>query len=276
MNAQGVAVENHLSSPTMSRFHALFSIGGLVGAAIGGTIAAAHVPPLQHLAGAAVVFIAITLSTATHGEGVPDGHTEAQSHRLPLRSIPPVLLALCVIGFCMFLSEGAMADWVGVYLKQVLDAGQGTAAAGYAVFSGGMAVFRLLGDAITVKLGQVQTVRVGSLVAAFGLLFALAMPSPAWALPGFAATGAGFSVIVPLVFAAGGRIPAVSSGAGIATVSGIAYMGFLFGPPVIGFLSQRTSLRYALLFVVALTLLSAALAGAVGRVGRIGDDLPVR
>jgi MFS family permease len=163
----------------------------------------------------------------------------------------------------MFLSEGAMADWTAVYLKQVLSAGPGVAAAGYAVFSAGMAVFRLLGDAITTRLGSVRTVRAGALVAAAGLSIALAAHSPAWALPGFALTGAGFSVIVPLVFGAGGRVRSVPRGAGIAIVSGSGYIGFLFGPPLIGLIAQQTSLRAALCLVVALSLLAAMLARAV-------------
>jgi MFS family permease len=177
-------------------------------------------------------------------------------------------LALCAIGFCAFLSEGAMADWIAVYLKQVLEAGQGLAAIGYAVFSVGMATFRLLGDAITARLGPARTVRTAALVAMFGLIFALSMPSPYWALPGFAAAGAGFSVIIPLVFAAGGRVPKVSRGAGIATVSGIGYLAFLFGPPSIGFLSQLTNLRYALFLVVLLMFISAWLSHVMERLGR--------
>jgi predicted MFS family arabinose efflux permease len=258
MNAQGVAVENALGTPTMSRFHAMFSIGGMIGAALGGLVAARHIMPLPHLLGGAVVFLTITLSTASMMSEV-EKHQAGGAHRLPLRQIPPVLIALCAIGFCAFLSEGAMADWIAVYLKQVLGAGQGLAAIGYAVFSTGMAVFRLLGDGITVRLGPARTVRTAALVAMFGLTFALMMPSPYWALPGFAAAGAGFSVIIPLVFAAGGRVPSVSRGAGIATVSGIGYLAFLFGPPSIGFVSQLSNLRYALFLVVALMLVSAGL-----------------
>jgi len=126
-----------------------------------------------------------------------------------------------------------------------------------------MAIFRLLGDAITLRLGPARTVRIGALVAAGGLLLALAVSSPYWALPGFAAAGAGFSVIIPLVFGAGGRVKSVSRGAGFATVSGIGYFGFVFGPPAIGFVSQVSSLRWALLIVVALSLFTAILAGAV-------------
>ena len=90
----------------------------------------------------------------TH-EGQPQSH----EHRLPLSKMPKVLFALSAIGFCILLSEGAMADWTGVYLRQVLAAGPGTAAAGYAVFSAAMAIFRLLGDTITLWLGNVRTVQ---------------------------------------------------------------------------------------------------------------------
>jgi MFS family permease len=108
------------------------------------------------------------------------------------------------------------------------------------------------------------TVRTGALVAASGLTVALLAPSPYWAFPGLALTGAGFSVIVPLVFAAGGRVAGLSRGTGVALVSGCGYIGFLFGPPVIGFLSQWWTLRGALFLVVALSLIAAALAKAVG------------
>ena len=110
-----------------------------------------------------------------------------------------------------------MADWTAVYLQQVLRAGPGTAAAGYAVFSGAMAVFRLLGDVITTRLGPLRTIRTACLTASVGLIWALSMPSPEWAMPGFAATGAGLSVIIPLVFGSGGRVKGISPGAGIAT-----------------------------------------------------------
>jgi MFS family permease len=264
MNSQGVAVEIHVRTPTMSRFHAMFSLGGMAGAAVGAAIAARHVPPVWHFALGGLLCLIITLSTTPLMLEVHD-HKAEKSKGISLRRLPPVLIALSAIGFCMFLSEGAMADWIGVYLKQVLSAGPGAAAAGYAAFSAGMAIFRLLGDAITLRLGPAMTVRAGALVAALGLLLALAAPSPYWALPGFAISGAGFSVIIPLVFGAGGRVKGVSRGAGVATVGGIGYLGFVFGPPAIGFVSQISSLRWALLIVVGLCVLAAVLAGAVNQ-----------
>ena len=174
-------------------------------------------------------------------------------------ALPATLLVLSAIAFCIFLSEGAIADWTAVYLRQVLGATAGVAAAGYAAFSASMAVFRLSGDAIAARLGPAWTIRGGGLLAAFGLGWALLVHSPGLALPGFALAGAGFSSIIPLVFAAGGRVRNFGEGAGVATVSGLGYLGFLVGPPTIGFLSELTSLRIGLLLVVALSVLAAVL-----------------
>ncbi len=270
MNAQGVEVEKGLGAPTMSRFHGMFSLGGMIGAGIGGLAAADGIGVLPHFAASAALNL---LAGATVAPLLLDTRqaSVAADHRLPLRKIPPVLFALSAIGFCSLLSEGAIGDWTAVYLRQVLHAGAGMAAAGYAVFSASMALFRFLGDMITARLGPMLTVRSGSLVAACGLVWALAMHSPAWSLPGFAATGAGFSVIIPLIFGSGGRVESINPGAGIATVTGIGYVGFIVGPPSIGFASQLVTLRYALGIVVACCLLSAVLARYMRLLTRPGE-----
>lgn len=262
MNAQGVEVEKRLGSPTMSRFHGMFSLGAMIGAGIGGAIAASGVSPFYHFAASAIAYLVIAALARpwlleTHSGLIPE------AHRLPWNKIPPVLLALSAIGFCILLAEGAMADWTAVYLKQVLNAGQGTAATGYSVFSAAMAIFRFLGDWITVRLGALRAVRFGSLTGAAGLLWALSVHSPLWTMPGFAAVGAGFSVIIPLVFGSGGRVKGISPGAGIATVTGLGYIGFIVGPPAIGFASQLVTLRYALGVVVGCCLITAALSGSL-------------
>jgi hypothetical protein len=267
-----VEVEKAMHSPTMSRFHGMFSLGGMLGAGAGGMAAAHGITTLPHfaisgLANALVVVAIFGLLLETHVAPVGTGH------RLPFRKIPPVLLTLSAIAFCILLAEGAIADWTAVFLRQVLYAGPGTAAAGYAVFSAAMAVFRFLGDAVTARLGPLRTLRAGSLVAALGLLTALCAFSATGSLPGFALAGAGFSVIIPLVFGSGGRVEGISPGAGIATVTGIGYVGFIVGPPAIGFASQLVTLRYALGIVVACCLISAVLAKSVERLAHSPSSL---
>jgi len=265
MNAQAVATEKLLGRPTISRFHAMFSIGGIAGAAGGAWIASRGVAAGAHLVWAAVLLTAFALASTPLLADTHDASGKTRTHRLSLRRIPTALLALCAIGFCIFLSEGAIADWTGVYLKQVLGAGIGLAPVGYAAFSAAMAIFRLTGDAITLRIGRAATIRGGGLLAAAGLSLALLVNSPYLALLGFFAAGAGFSSIIPLVFAAGGRIPQVSEGAGVATVSGLGYLGFLVGPPAIGLVAELTSLRIGLGLLVLLSLTAAALVGLVER-----------
>jgi hypothetical protein len=104
-------------------------------------------------------------------------------------------------------------------------------------------------------------------------MWALCMKAPVWAIPGFAATGAGFSVIIPLVFGSGGRVESVQPGTGIATVTGLGYLGFIVGPPAIGFAAQFFTLRYALGLVVVCCAISAALSGSLRQAA--GRRLPI-
>jgi MFS family permease len=262
MNAQGVEVERELARSTMSRFHAMFSTGGMGGAAIGGVIAAAGIRPVAHfVVSAAINLIAVVLVSRL----LLQTHTPvaARIQRPAFRSMPLTLISISAIGFFSLLAEGAMADWTTVYFRQVLQASSGTAAFASSVFSAAMALFRFLGDWVIARLGSRVALRSASLLAAAGLAYGLFMRSPVWALPGFAATGAGFSVIIPIVYGSGGRIEGVTPGAGIATITGIAYIGFIVGPPAIGFASQIFTLRYALLIVVGCCLMAALLSRSI-------------
>lgn len=262
INAQAVATEKRLGKPAISRFHAMFSIGGIAGAAAGAFIASRGVGTSAHLVIAAALLAGIA---AWLPKLLLDEQTEAHAKHGRIRRIPLALAALSAIGFCIFLSEGAIADWTAVYLKQVLQSSDGLAPMGYAVFSAAMAVFRLSGDWIAGRIGRTATIRYGGLLAAAGLALVVAAHSTPFALAGFAAAGAGFSSIIPLVFAAGGRVEGVSEGAGIATVSGLGYLGFLVGPPAIGMISEFTSLRFGLGLLVVLSLTAAIMAGIVER-----------
>lgn len=264
MNSLAVGTERLLGTPSISRFHAMFSLGGILGAGLGAVAAARGVSLAAHLLAGAAITLSITavvarLTVETRGDTT---HAHARLRRIPL-----ALVALSAIGFCIFLTEGAIADWTAVYLKQVLHAADGLVPVGYAAFSLTMAMFRFGGDAITLRIGRAWTIRGGGSIAALGLAIVVAAHTPYAALAGFALAGAGFSSIIPLVFAAGGRIPGVGEGAGVATVSGLGYLGFLVGPPAIGFISEASSLRAGIGLLVALSLLAVVLVGVVQRQG---------
>jgi MFS family permease len=131
------------------------------------------------------------------------------------------------------------------------------AALGFAFFSVAMTFGRLLGDSLTERFGSGLLVLLGCLLAGGGMSFVLLSPTGMLALAGFTLVGIGFSVIVPLVFSASGKIGG-NSYANLTTITLFSYCAFLLGPPLIGMLADWLGLRLALALIVVLTLVAAA------------------
>jgi predicted MFS family arabinose efflux permease len=268
MNAHAVEVEKEYRVPIMSSFHALFSIGGLTGAAAGGGLASIGLTPAIHFAIVGALFTVTAaavfrwLKLAPKKIAIAPSRPSEQRTFLTLLRMPG-LAALGTVALCVMMGEGAIADWSGVYLRTVREAPESVAALGYAVFSVAMAVGRLFGDFLSARLGAVRLVRAGGLTAAAGLLGALTLPGTAPTLIGLGLVGLGFSAIVPIVFSAAGRTAGITPAVALATVTTTGYLGFLIGPPVIGFAAEFVGLPIALGIIVATSLLSIGLARAV-------------
>jgi fucose permease len=270
MNAHGVAVEQRLRSPIMSSLHAGWALGGLVGAGLVAIGSAAGLDPRVQTAGAALVLaLALTVFLRHIGEG--SATAEAPSGFV-LPSRPVVLLAaLCLL---IMVTEGAMADWGGLYLSRDLGTSTAVAALAFAAFSGGMTVGRLVGDWLNKRLGPATLMRAGTAVAGVALGCLLLVGEPAVAIGGFFLVGIGVANGVPLMFSAAGHAPG-ESGPNIAAVSSMGSIGFLAGPPFIGFLADATSLPFALSTLclgLALVTLTARAAGA----GQVTAPVPAR
>jgi predicted MFS family arabinose efflux permease len=259
MNAQGLAVERSGTRRIFNSLHASFSFGALAGAALAGAVAALGVAPFPHLVGVAAVGGAAAAWVAPHLLG-DEGAADPRASMLARPS--GRLAALGVIAFCALLAEGAVFDWSGIYLATEAAAPAGIAPLGLAAFSLSMGVGRLAADPATERAGSPRVAAGGATSAALGLGLALAVPTPAGALLGFAAMGLGLSAVFPLALRASG-LEGPSAAPGLAAVSTVGYAGFLLGPPLIGLLAEATSLRAALLLVCALCLVAAALTGHV-------------
>ncbi len=242
MNAHGVAVERVLRRPIMSSLHAGWSLGGLAGAAL---VAAAGVaglePRAETLVAAAGLGGILVACLRRIGEGSVTVGSPAGFVR-PSRGVM-LLAVLCLL---IMVSEGAIADWGGVYLTQDLGTSTATAALAFAAFAAGMTGGRVLGDALNGLLGAPRLMRAGAGLAAFALGALLLIGAPAVALAGFFLVGLGLANGVPLLFSAAGHAPGRESGPNIGAVSSMGSIGFLVGPPFIGFLAQATSLPVAL------------------------------
>jgi hypothetical protein len=258
MNAHGVAVERVLGRPIMSTLHAGWSIGGLVGAGLGGLLAAGGVDARLNLVlvPAAVCGLGLAATRAL----LPAAEDIAPA--LPALRLPQARIALLgLVAFCSLFAEGAAADWSAVYLEDSLGATSAVAATGFAAYSLAMAGGRLVDDRLALRWGPSGLLVRCGLLASAGLGVALLIGHPAAAVAGFALLGAGVAPVVPVVFRAGGTTPGVPSSQGIATVSWLGYLGFLAGPPVIGLTAEAVGLPGALGIVCGMTAAVALLAG---------------
>jgi hypothetical protein len=263
MNANGLAVERAGAGPIMSRLHATWSIGSFSGALLSAQAATLGIPILPQftVVGLVVAGVAVVLFRAM----LPDRHTEGGGLHLPTGRLA-LLGSLALVGL---LAEGSATDWSGVYVRRTLAASEGMAALAVAAFSGAMAAARLVGDRLTLLLGEGRLVGGGAALAAVGLGLALAVPLPLAAIAGFGLMGAGLAAVVPTLFRAAGSQPGIPSAVGIAAVTTMGYAGGLVGPPVIGTLAKAASLRVSLLLVLVMLAILAltaqrALAGRPG------------
>jgi MFS family permease len=158
------------------------------------------------------------------------------------------------MGFFAVFAEGASMDWSAIYLRDVTHADPGLAASAFTAFACTMAVARLLGDAVVRRLGPVRTVRASGLTAAVGGALVVIARTPALAITGYALIGIGVAVVVPLCFAAAGRIPSSSPGQEIAGVATLAYASGLAAPAAVGWIAEATSLSVSFGLVTVLLL----------------------
>lgn len=261
LNAHASLIGRRLERPILASFHAMFSGGGLAGAASGGVIAAAGVGAPLHLAGVASTMIGVALVArrwllpASHDHAVPEGGGRGVPHRPTAR-----VALLGLLAFVILFAEGSMGDWSAVYLRDVVGAGAGQAASGYAAFSVMMLLGRVVGDRMTARWGASRVVTVGGSAAALGVALAVLVPGTVSVALGFGAVGAGLATAFPSVLGAASRVDGTTAGDGIAAVATLGYFGLLAGPPVIGLLAQASSLRGGMVAVGVACVLTALLA----------------
>jgi MFS family permease len=245
MNAQAAAVEKQYGRSIMNSFHALWSVGGLTGAAIGGFAVARGLAVGTHfLLGAALA--AIVMLIAIRGL-IPDGPAAKDGGHDPAFALPTrALLPMGIVALCALICEGAIGDWGAIYLREGLGSAAGVAALGYSVFALMMAGGRFAGDWLTTQFGAGHIVRAGGALVVAGISLVLFAPAPWVAIVGYGLVGAGVSCIFPLILSAAARTPGVAPGTGIAAMATAGYTGFLLGPPLIGSLAEFVSLRGAL------------------------------
>jgi MFS family permease len=265
INSAATSVEAATGRRIIQVAHALFS-GGFLVAAVGAGIARGFgAGPLPVLVGIA----ALAAATAGVNRGFPAVPRRVRERRFAFSKRLIVLGALCGVAFVV---EGGIENWSALFLETELDASPALAALGPAFFAGAMVAGRLLGQWLEAHLGDRLLFTCGTATAGGGLVLAALAPALPVALVGFALGGAGISVAAPIAFGAAGRgADEEERGSAVASVTTIAYLGFLLGPPVVGAVSGALDLRAGLGLLAGIALLLSLAAASFG-----SDALSVR
>ncbi|MGM9477742.1 MFS transporter [Pedobacter sp. GSP4] len=261
VNTQGAEAEKLFGRPIMTSFHGAWSIAGFTGALVGLAMVNFHIIPYYHFW---IVTVLIWVNIFFNHKHLVPGKGAAQERKPKLFVMPEAaLLQLGIIGFCSMATEGAMFDWSGVYFKEIVKAPASLVILGYASFMLMMASGRFLGDAVIQKLGRRRTIQFSGLVISIGMFTSVFFPYIVTATIGFMLVGIGVSSIVPTVYSVAGKNGKISAGMAIAMVSSVSYLGFLMGPPLIGYISALSSLQYSYAVIGIFGLLVSFLVGKI-------------
>lgn len=257
-NSHGLRVQRLYGRSILNSFHAVWSIGAVLGGLMGAGAILAGMSRGLHLGLSCLVFAAVAFAAsklllpghdpAAAAQEAQAGGTAKSAGRPPLK-IWAILAALVLIAVSGSLVEDAGSTWAAVYLSGSLGAAASLAALGYVSLTGAQFVGRLVGDRLVDRFGQRAVARCGGLIVLAGMGVALAWPTVPGTIAGFAAAGLGVATLVPAAMHTADELPGLRHGTGLTLVSWLMRLGFLCSPPVVGLIADATSVRTGLLVV---------------------------
>ncbi|WP_164829107.1 MFS transporter [Sinorhizobium medicae] len=256
MNANAVEVEKSMRRAIMSSCHAYWSLGGLIGAGIGGFLMARFgvLPHAMVVTVLCLVILAVAWPMILADR--PHPAESREKLRLPMTPLPWLIGIMALFSM---VPEGAVLDWGALYLKNELGASVELSGFGFAAFSATMAAMRFAGDHVRDRFGAKRTLRISTVAALAGMVLAGLAPNAVLAILGFALAGVGISNMVPIAFSAAGNMPGLQPGIGLSVATTMGYSGMLFAPSLIGFIAEHSGFAIVfacvpVLFIVVLLL----------------------
>jgi MFS family permease len=267
VNTQGVGVERLYRRSIMASFHGLWSLAGFAGGIIGAVMVANNVSPAWHFG--FIYLLTFLLFIAARNfvvprDARPEGH--APGNKKIFVRPDAYILTLGLIAFACMICEGTMFDWSGIYFEKIVKAPKEWTRLGYIAFMSTMAGGRFISDNMVMRLGVKRVLQLSGAVIVTGMLLAVVFPDIITATVGFLLVGIGVSSVVPLVYSLAGRSRKIMPGVALALVSSIGFLGFLLGPPVIGFIAELSDLRVSFALIAFLGLGTTLLARRLERI----------
>lgn len=242
MNIQSVVVEKAVKHQIMSGMHAMYSVGGFIGAGLFGVwVGFLKLTPFQSTIISVLIIFLLLMKYSKHF--IVDGGGDKNDK---LIAVPKgILIFIGLIAMISYLVEGAIMDWSGVFLTITKGFDISVAGVGFAMFSASMLLMRFVGDSLVEKFGARFIILSGCIIAFSGFLFLILADAQKILFAGFFLIGLGCANVVPVFFSMLGKQKIMPVNMAIPAVSTLGYLGILMGPAVIGFIAKVTSLYFS-------------------------------
>ncbi len=243
VNTQGINVEKLYTKSIMTAFHGAWSLAGFFGALIGLIALQLGLNITTHFL---IILSIIVLNTFLNAKFLLHQDSDKESNEQKAKFKPDsILIQLGIIGFFSMATEGAMFDWSGVYFQQIVKAPEKLVILGYTAFMIMMASGRFIGDFLITKLGKQKILIISGSMMFIGMISSVIFPHIIVSTIGFMMVGLGVACCVPTVYSIAGKHPKIPAGMALAMVSSISFLGFLMGPPLIGFIAELLNLKWS-------------------------------
>ena len=255
LNVHAGRVEKHTGRVVMNRCHGFWSLGIMAGSFLGSIFeSVSTVWMILIVSASASLPVAWLLCL-----GLPS-YENVNSAEVPpapfFTQFPKVLTGICLFTFGISMTEGAMANWASVYVKEMQGPESYGTGYGFGLFAAFVAFGRFFGDSLKIKLGTIKVAVIFVNISVLGLILLVKADELWLAFAGFVLIGLGVSVGFPLAVSATSSIDDKKEASYIAFLSLTALIGFLVGPPIIGFLTDATNLKTGLTILFPGLLLS--------------------
>jgi MFS family permease len=259
VNTQGVYTQSFFEKPIMGSFHGSWSLAGFAGALTGLVMLSFQMSVFHHFCIALALVTLLVITNTKYLVKTKASKPEEKSSYNFIKNPDKTLLWLGIICFCGMASEGIMFDWSGVYFKEIVQAPGALVILGYTTFMISMAAGRFLSDVFVARLGNRKVLLFSGLIISLGLYTAVLFPYLIPSTVAFMLVGIGVSNVIPIIFNAAGNHPTIPTGIALTVVTSISFLGFLIGPPIIGYIAELTSLRYSFAVIGVFGLIIARL-----------------
>ncbi|MGN7864198.1 MFS transporter [Chryseobacterium sp. 22458] len=259
MNTQAIEIESITKRTLLSSYHGAWCFAGLVGAVVGLLAINIHVATFYHFV---FIFILVAgLWMYSKGNLTNIIHKVEPQRQSIFKTVNSTLIGLGVIGFLSMAIEGAMFDWSGVYFQTIVKAPDGLVILGYTSFIFMMTLGRFAGNRVIEKYGKKTVLQGCGLLMSCGLFLSVFFPEFWVCIIAFMIIGLGGSLSVPSVYSAVGQVSTVAPSIALSFVSSISFLGFLMGPPLIGYIAEAFDLRYSYGLFACFGILLTVIAG---------------